>query len=129
MRKLTISVIAAIALFGGALASQASDTGQTLPNPTQEQNVLDDSGFGQALPSENLKVESGRQETNIDTLNMQVSSANLSGSVGDNYLGGTIMTGHNIMSNVNASGMNTFIQNSGNQCLIQDNWAVNVMVK
>lgn len=129
MRKLTISVIAAIALFGGALASQASDTGQTLPNTTQEQNVLNDSGFGQALTSENLDVESGRQETSIDTLNMQVSNATLSGYLGENYLGGISVTGSNLMSNVNANGMNTFIQNSGNQCLIQENWAVNVMVQ
>lgn len=129
MRKLTISVLAALAFLGGASASLASDTGQTLPHSVQQQDMLYALGFGQALTSEALDVESGRQGALIDTLNIQLSSAELSGEVGNNNLIGTTTTGYNSMSNVNASGMVTIIQNSGNQCLIQDNWAVNVMVK
>ncbi len=129
MRKLTISVIAAIALFGGALASQASDTGQTPPASAQEQNMLDASGFGQALNGEKLGVEAGRQETKIDTFNMQLSSSNVSGYVGDNFLAGTTMTGYNSISDTTMSGFATVIQNSGNQVLIQNDLIVNMTVK
>jgi hypothetical protein len=129
MQKFTISVLAALVLFGGAPASQASDTGQTPPHTAQQQDVLSTLGFGQALTNEALDVESGRQGAMFDTLNVQLSNANLSGEVGNNYLSGNTMTGYNSMNNVNASGMVTIIQNSGNQCLIQDNLAVNVMMK
>lgn len=129
MRKLTISVLAALALFGGVPASQASDTGQSQPHSVQQQDALSTRGFGQALTSEALGVESGRQGAMIETLNVQLSSANLSGEVGNNNLTGITTTGYNSMNSVNASGMVTIIQNSGNQCLIQDNLAVNVMMK
>ena len=133
MRKLTISVIAAIALFGGALASQASDTGQSPPNQVQDQAMLDDSGFGQALSGDNLGVESGRQETKIDTLNMQLSSSNLDGEVVGNSLSlgakATSITGCNSVNNTTMSGFATVIQNSGNQVLIQNDLVVNMTVK
>ena len=129
MRKLTITVIAVIALFGGALASQASDTGQAMPNSAQDQAMVDDSGFGQALTGENLGVESGRQETKIESFNMQLSSSNLSGYVGDNFLAGTTMSGYNSISDTTMSGFATVIQNSGNQVLIQNDLIVNMTVK
>lgn len=129
MRKLTISVLAALAIFSSVPASQASDTGQSQLHLAQQQDALSTRGFGQALTSEALDVESGRQGAMIDMLNVQLSSANLSGEVGNNNLIGSTTTGYNSMNSVNASGMVTIIQNSGNQCLIQDNLAVNVMVK
>lgn len=131
MRKLMISVLTALALLGGAVASQASDIGQTQPHSAQQQDALSTLGFGQALTSDALDVESGRQEEAIfDSLNvnLQLSSANLSGDVGYNTLIGTTTTGSNIMDSVNASGLVTIIQNTGNQCLIQENLAVNLTV-
>lgn len=132
MRKATMSVLAVLTLFGVALASQESNAGQTSPVPGQEQLLSDASGFGQALSTENLGGQSGRQATQIDQLNMQLNNVNMNGKLGDNVLNGIINTGSNSVAENAFNGMNGFatvIQNSGNQVLIQNDLIVNVTAK
>jgi hypothetical protein len=133
MRKNTILLIAAIALFGGALTAHASDLGQTSPAPVQDQSpdqsLLGISRFGQALPAEKLGAQSGRQAIAIDKLDMMLSNVNMNGSQQDNNITGTSLTGANSVAGNAFSNMNGFatvIQNSGNQVLIQNDLIVNV---
>ncbi len=133
MRKFTIPLIAAIALFGGVLTARASDTGQTSPAPVQElsqdQSSLDVSHFGQALTGENLGGQSGRQAVSIDKLDMMFSNANMNGTQQDNSISGNSLTGANSVAGnafANMNGFATVIQNSGNQVLIQNDLIVNV---
>ena len=131
MRKATISIIAAIALFGGALVSQ-SNAGQDMPNPMQEQPQVDVSGFGQALAGDNLGEESGRQFTNIDAIDLTLLSQRQEANQDGNFIYGWTKTGNNSISDHafdNMNGFATVIQNSGNQVLIQNDTIVNVTVK
>ena len=131
MRKATISIIAAIALFGGALVSQ-SNAGQDMPNPMQEQPQVDVSGFGQALAGDNLGEESGRQFTNIDAVDLTLLSQSQDAKQEGNFIYGWTKTGNNSISDHafdNMNGFATVIQNSGNQVLIQNDTIVNVTVK
>jgi hypothetical protein len=131
MRKATMSVIAAIALFGGALVSQ-SIAGQEMPNSMQEQQQLDISGFGQALTGDNLGEESGRQFTNIDSIELTAISGSQNATQAGNKIYGLTVTGDNIISDHafdNMNGFATVIQNSGNQVLIQSDTIVNITVK
>jgi len=131
MRKTTMSIIAAIALFGGALVSQ-SNAGQDMPNPMQEQPQVDVSGFGQALAGDNLGEESGRQFTNIDAIDLTLLSQRQEANQDGNFIYGWTKTGNNSISDHafdNMNGFATVIQNSGNQVLIQNDTIVNVTVK
>lgn len=128
MRKV-ISIIAAIALFGGVLHVHESNAGQASPAPGQDQSLLDVSGFGQALTGDNLSALSGRQA--ISPNNLSYMSTN--GLLGDNSLqvgdSSKLQTGFNTISGSAFSGSNGFptvIQNSGNQVLIQNDLIVNV---
>jgi hypothetical protein len=129
MRKVTLTIIAVIALFVGSLAAHASGTEQTSPAPVQDQSLLDSSVFGQALSGENLDSQSGRQAVSIDTLEMMFSNVDMNGSQHDNTLTGNTISGANTVTGDAFSNMNGFatvIQNSGNQVLIQNDLIVNV---
>jgi len=131
MRKVSISIIAGIALFGGVLSVHASNAGQPSPAPGQDQSLLDVSGFGQALSGDSLNALSGRQ--GVSTLDFMVTSASTTGTQdGNNVLvgpHGNLTTGDNSVSGsafIGANGFATVIQNSGNQVLIQNDLIVNV---
>lgn len=134
MRKAMISLVAIIALFGSVLIAHESNAGQASPAPVQDQSSLDISGFGQALPSDNLSTLSGRQALQIDKLDSILSNVDMNGrqsdnsiAVGDNSLA---MTGNNSIAGDAFKDMNGFatvIQNSGNQVLIQNDLIVNVI--
>jgi hypothetical protein len=133
MRKVTITIIAAIALFGGMLTVHESNAGQASPAPVQDQSLLDVSGFGQALSGDNLSDLSGRQAVEIDKLEMMLSNVKMTGNQDNNTLGvgdhSILKTGWNIVSGDAFDHMNGFatvIQNSGNQVLIQNDLIVNV---
>jgi hypothetical protein len=132
MRKAMMSIIAATALFGGALVSQ-SIAGQEIANSMQEQQQLDVSGFGQALTGDNLGEESGRLfTTNIDSIELTAISGNQDATQAGNKIYGWTLTGDNIISDHafdNMNGFATVIQNSGNQVLIQSDTIVNITVK
>jgi hypothetical protein len=132
MRKAMMSVLAVLTLFGVALASQESNAGQTSPVPGQEQSLLDSSGFGQALSTENLGGQSGRNATQIDELNLQYTNATTNGTQTGNILNNPGLTGDNTISDgafAKMNGFATVIQNSGNQVLIQNDLIVNVIAK
>jgi hypothetical protein len=131
MRKATMSVLAALALFGGALTSQEANAGQTSPVPVQEQSLTDASGFGQALSAENLGGQSGgSQTTQIDELNAFFNSATANAAQSDNNITGSTVTGLNEISDgafAKMNGFATVIQNTGNQVLIENQLIVNVV--
>jgi len=127
MLKVMASFIAASVLFCGAPAANAA---QALPAPVQEQARLDTGGFGQALPSESLAAQSGRQAPQIDKLDVLANINN--GQQEGNTITGSSITGYNSISNgafTNMNGFATVIQNSGNQVLIQNDLTVNMNMK
>jgi hypothetical protein len=131
MRKVSISIIAGIALFGGVLSVHESNAGQPSPAPGQDQSLLDVSGFGQALSGDSLNALSGRK--GVSTLDFMVTSASTTGTQDSNNLqvgrDGSLTTGNNSVSGgafIGANGFATVIQNSGNQVLIQNDLIVNV---
>jgi len=134
MRNVTIHILAVIALFGGILTAQQSNAEQASPFPpgvdqAQDQTSVDVSAFGQALSSEKLGVQSGRQAVSIENLDAMLSSVTMNGSQQDNSISGNSFTGMNTVSGNAFSNMNGFatvIQNSGNQVLIQNDLIVNV---
>lgn len=129
MRKVTLIIIAVIALFTGALAANASSAEQTSTAPVHDQSLLEASDFGIALSGENLDAQSGRQAVSIDTLEMMFSNVDMNGSQHDNSITGSTMSGANTVTGDAFSNMNGFatvIQNSGNQVLIQNDLIVNV---
>jgi hypothetical protein len=131
MRKTTLSIITAIALFGGALVSQ-SNAGQIMHDSMTEQPQVDVSGFGQALAGDNLGEESGRQFTNIDAVDLTLLSQSQDARQDGNQIYGWTNTGANTISDHafdNMNGFATVIQNTGNQVLIQSDTIVNVTVK
>lgn len=129
MQKITASLIAAFALFAGALAVQESHAEQVSATPAEEQATLDVSGFGQALAGENLASQSGRQATQIDKLDILYSTSTNNAYQDGNTIAGSTVTGYNTVSSgafTSMSGFATVIQNSGNQVLIQNDLIVNV---
>jgi len=129
MRKILIPIIAAIAFFGGILSVHESNAGQSLSSPGKDQSLLDVSGFGQSLSSENLNALSGRQA--VSAINLEIMSVN--GTQNGNSLlvgeNSALNTGYNSVSGsafAGANGFSTVIQNSGNQVLIQNDLIVNV---
>jgi hypothetical protein len=129
MLKFTTSVITAFALFGGALSARELHAEQALPASMQEQLMLDVTGFGQAVPGENLALQSGRQATQIDKLDILYSANTNHGYQDGNTITGSPITGYNSVSNgafTNMNGFATVIQNSGNQVLIQNDLIVNI---
>lgn len=129
MRKILIPIIAAIAFFGGILSVHESNAGQSLSSPGQDQSLLDVSGFGQSLSSENLNALSGRQAVSAVNLEIMAVNGTQNGNsllVGENS---ALNTGYNSVSGsafAGANGFSTVIQNSGNQVLIQNDLIVNV---
>jgi len=127
MRKVSISIIAGIALFGGVLSVHESNAGQPSPAPGQDQLLVDVSGFGQALSGDKLDALSGRN--GVSTIDLTLNSVNSTGTQSGNTLEGNIFTGGNSISGnafEYANGFTTVIQNSGNQVLIQNDLVVNV---
>jgi hypothetical protein len=131
MLKTTMSVLAALALFGGALTSQEANAGQTSPVPVQEQSLTDASGFGQALSAENLGGQSGGSyTTQVDELNAFFNNATINASNSGNSISGSTSTGLNEISEgafAKMNGFATVIQNTGNQVLINTQLIVNVV--
>ena len=133
MRKKLITIITAIALFGGILSANVSNAGQPSSSPVQEQSLLDVSGFGQSLSSDNLNALSGRQAVSVGNLDIMSSTSNVNGTQNGNSLlvgeNSALNTGYNSVSGsafVGANGFSTVIQNSGNQVLIQNDLIVNL---
>ena len=132
MRKVSISIIAGIALIGGVLSAHESNAGQLSPAPGQDQSLLDVSGFGKAATGDNLKALSGRQA--VSNIDLMTTTASTTGTESGNDLqvggGGSSLTTGNNSVNGNAfngaSGFPTVIQNTGNQVLIQNELVVNV---
>ena len=127
-------------LFGGllfwgiglvSLAAQA----QSPPATPAGQDLQDLSELGQALPEEGLGRQDGRQDTQIEQLNIQMTEMQSSANLGGNTLSAsnsTLTTGINSIADgafTNANGIVTVIQNSGNQVLIQNDMILNLWVK
>lgn len=95
---------------------------------------LDALDLGQVVSDENLERYTGREDTRIDQLNMQVTDVTNDARMEGNVLsaiGSTINNGANTIgqgSFANASGMVTVIQNSGNQVQIQNDMVLNLFV-
>ncbi len=132
MLRITASTIAVLALFGGILASQDTQAEQVLLTPEQEQVALEVTGFGQAVPGENLASLSGRQAMQIDNLDLVYSTSTNNAYQDGNSIVGSTVSGYNSVSSgafTNMSGFATVIQNSGNQVLIQNDLIVNVTMQ
>ncbi len=134
MRIIKFFLIAVIALIGCVLTAHESNAGQASPAPVQDQSSLDISGFGQALPSDNLGSLSGRQALQIDKLDSILSNVDMNGRQSDNSIAvgsnSMALTGNNSIAGDAFKDMNGFatvIQNSGNQVLIQNDLIVNVI--
>ena len=82
-------------------------------------------GFGQALPGQSLETLRGGEAVNIDVV---VADVDNNGNVEGNSATGTIGGGNIVTGGAfgNAAGINTVIQNSGANVLIQNGTAVNV---
>lgn len=96
---------------------------------------LDLSGLGQAVSEEGLIGQDGRQDIQIDQLNMQMTEMQSNATSQGNTLSAlnsTLTTGINSIADgafTNASGIVTVIQNSGNQVLIQNDMILNLWIK
>lgn len=134
MRKFILPFLAIFALFGGVLIAHESHAEQASPTPVPEQSSMDISGFGQALSSDNLSSQSGRQAVQIEKLDSIFSNVSMNGSLNDNSItvgdNSLSLTGNNSIAGDAFKDMNGFatvIQNSGNQVLIQNDLIVNVI--
>lgn len=134
MRRSTKLLISGLLFSGLALIAQEARA-QSPPAIQAEQDVMDLSDLGKALPEEGLGIQDGRQDTQIEQLNLQMSDMRSSATLGGNTLSATnssITTGVNSIGQgafSNASGIVTVIQNSGNQVLIQNDMILNLWVK
>lgn len=134
MRRSTKVLISGLVFWGLALIAQEARA-QSPPAIQAEQDVMDLSDLGKALPEEGLGIQDGRQDTQIEQLNLQMSDMRSSATLGGNTLSATnssITTGVNSIGQgafSNASGIVTVIQNSGNQVLIQNDMILNLWVK
>lgn len=135
MRRTTKSLIAALVISGSAFLAQGSPANEIDLASAGQMDVLSESGLGQAVSNENLGTLTGRQDVNINQLDMQMSTSDQKAQANGNSInntGGTITNGANTLSGSafsQATGIVTVIQNSGNQVLIQNDMVLNLTVK
>ena len=101
---------------------------QSLPGRAELIQNRNDLFFSQteAVSSEELEKERGREGFDITTLNNTSIQAALYGNTANNNV-----TGANIINSgafTNAGGMFSIVQNSGNNVIIQDSTTVNVTI-
>lgn len=134
MRRFSRFLISGLVFGGLALAAQETRAQSPPASPAKEE-VLDFSELGQTLADEGLGRQDGRQDTQIEQLNMQMSDTQNSATLSGNNLSAlnsSITTGVNSIGQgafSNATGIVTVIQNSGNQVLIQNDMILNLWVK
>lgn len=125
--------IAALILCGSLTALQSAPAQEIDMASPGHENLLFDSGLGQAVTDESLDALTGRQEMSINNLEMQVINSDQQAQADNNSIvNSSIMNGGNSISGSafsQASGLVTVIQNSGNQVLIQNDLIMNLTVK
>lgn len=134
MRRSTKSLIAALVFSGSAFFAQGSSANEIDLASAGQMDVLNESGLGQAVSNENLGTLTGRQDVNINQLDMQMSISDQKGQANGNSIAnyGTMTNGANTIAGnafSQATGIVTVIQNSGNQVLIQNDMILNLTVK
>lgn len=134
MRRSTKSLIAALVFSGSAFLAQGSSANEIDLASAGQMDVLNESGLGQAVSNENLGSLTGRQDVNINQLDMQMSISDQKAQANNNSIAnyGTITNGANTIAGnafSQATGIVTVIQNSGNQVLIQNDMILNLTVK
>lgn len=126
-------MFSALALSASVLLAQGSPANEIAPSSTGQTAVADDMALGQSLSNDYLDATTGRQDMNVDQLEMQVSTASQYGRADNNSIVKSAVTSgaNGISGNAfsQASGLVTVIQNSGNQVLIQNDLIMNLTVK
>ncbi|MBJ6727973.1 hypothetical protein [Geomesophilobacter sediminis] len=134
MRSPTKLLIATLFVCWAAIVpqqGQASSEGVR----SEERDLINESSLGAPIAEERLAKQDGRQDTQIDQLNAQMSDLRSSATFSGNSfsaLNSTVTTGINSIAQdafSNATGIVTVIQNSGNQVLIQNDMILNLWVK
>lgn len=127
------ALFAVLVLSAGTLVAEGSMAYEIDPASAGQTEVSTDLGFGQSLSNDSLDAMTGRQDLNVDQLDMQASTATQQGQADNNsILQSAITSGANGISGnafSQASGLVTVIQNSGNQVLIQNDLIMNLTVK
>lgn len=127
------AMVAVLALSAGALFAEGASAYEIDAASAGQMEVAADLELGQSLSNENLDALTGRQDVNVDQLDMQLSTASQQGNADNNsILQSAITSGANGISGnafSQASGLVTVIQNSGNQVLIQNDLIMNLTVK
>jgi len=132
MRRSTRFLISGLVFGGLTLFVQES---QAQSSPAISAELVQFPELGQALSEDRLDKQDGRQDTQIEQLNMQMANMQSSATFEGNTmsaLNSDITTGANLISQgafQNATGIVTVIQNSGNQVLIQNDMILNLWVK
>lgn len=134
MRRSTKSLIAALVFSGSAFLAQGSSANEIDLASAGQMDALNESGLGQAVSNENLGMLTGREDVNINQLDMQMSISDQKAQANGNSIAnyGTITNGANTIAGnafSQATGIVTVIQNSGNQVLIQNDMILNLTVK
>lgn len=134
MRRSTKSLIAALVFSGSAFLAQGSSANEIDLASAGQMDVLNESGLGQAVSNENLGTLTGREDVNINQLDMQISTSDQKAQANGNSISnyGTIANGANTLGGnafSQSTGIVTVIQNSGNQVLIQNDMILNLTVK
>ncbi|ACM20145.1 hypothetical protein Geob_1787 [Geotalea daltonii FRC-32] len=133
MRRSTKALFALLALSAATISAQGASANGIGPGSAGEMVTTADLELGQSLTNENLDDLTGRQNMNVDQLDMQLNTATQLGEADGNLINDSnLTTGANGISGnafAQASGLVTVIQNSGNQVLIQNDLIMNLTVK
>lgn len=132
MRRSTKTLFALLALSAVTFPAAGASAVEIAPS-AGEMVAMADLELGQSLSDENLDATTGRQDMNVEQLEMQLSTASQVGeTTGNSIAGSTLSSGTNGISGnafAQASGLVTVIQNSGNQVLIQNDLIMNLTMK
>lgn len=132
MRNLKKYLIAALVLSSGFI-NQNSPADELSPANSNSLHQVNGATLGEALTNVDLADLSGRQEVQINKLDVQQVNSDQRGQLANNGIFNTMITnGANSISDnafAQASGLVTVIQNSGNQVLIQNDLIMNLTVK
>ncbi len=127
MRHIIKALVAGISLLGCTFwvqVCQAENVGLQSP---MSNDVLSSLEVGSAISNDDLRQQTGRQDTVNDQL-IQLNNMRVNAAVNGNFLTSTA-TGNNSLNQdafSNASGIATVIQNTGNQVIIQNPLIMNL---
>lgn len=133
MRRSTQALFAVLALSAVTFLAEGASAIEIGSGSAGEMVAIADLEPGQPLSNENLDATTGRQDMNVEQMEMQLSTASQVGeTTGNSIAGSTLSSGANGIGGSafsQASGLVTVIQNSGNQVLIQNDLIMNLTVK